>query len=133
MLIEALLPLRLRLPAGYLELEPGVPVELPDHLAQRLLKKAVDKVRIVHGDVIIEPAPPKARFVYWESADCRILGPVRPEFLAQVGTGVKNTDFWVVVLYEGQPRWVRSDRLRSKQVFDTQRPVQEIELVREAR
>jgi hypothetical protein len=114
LLIEALLPLRLRLPAGYLELEPGVPVELPDHLAQRLLKKAVDKVRIVHGDVIIESASAKARFVYWESADCRILGPARPEFLAQISAGLKSTDFWVILEFEGQPRWVRSDRLRSK-------------------
>jgi hypothetical protein len=117
LLIEALLPLRLRLPAGYLELEPGVPVELPDHLAQRLLKKAVDKVRVVHNDVIIEPASPKGRFVYWETADCRILGPACPEFLAQVGTGLKSTDFWVIVEFKGQPRWVRSDRLRSKKAF----------------
>jgi len=118
---------------GYIELEPGVPVELADHLAQRLLKKAINKVRVVHHDVRIEPASPKAHFVYWESGDCRILGPARPEFLAQIGAGLNSTDFWVIIEFEGQPRWVRSDRLRSKQAFDTQRPVQVIELIREGR
>src|SRR6185503_4058894 len=80
------------------------------------------------GSIMIEPAHTNARPIYWEDALGRILGPAKPEFLAQVGTGGKNnTNFWVVVLYEGQPGWIRSDRLRSRQSFDTQRPVQRIE------
>jgi hypothetical protein len=90
----------------------------------------MDKVRVVHSDIIIEPASPKGRPVYWESADCRIVGPACPEFLAQIGAGLKSTDFWVIVEFKGQPRWVRSDRLRSKQAFLAKRPVQIIEPIR---
>lgn len=65
--------------------------------------------------VTLEPAAPNARPVFWEQADGRILGPAIPEFLAQVGDR-----FWVVVHFDGAPRWIRSDRLRSKQAFDQQ-------------
>lgn len=129
MLIEALKPLRLRLPDGNLELGPGTSIELVDHFAQRLLRKAGGKVRIVPAEITIEPASVSARAVFWEAADGRILGPARQDFLAQVGSGMKNTDFWVIGEFEGQPRWIRSDRLRSKRAFDTQRPVQMIDFI----
>lgn len=65
--------------------------------------------------VVIEPAAPNPRPVYFEQADGLILGPAVPEFLAQAGR-----EFWVVVQYDGAPRWIRSDRLRSKPAFEHQ-------------
>ena len=47
MLIEATKPLRVRLPQGELNLEPGKPVEMADEQARRLLVKARGKVRVV--------------------------------------------------------------------------------------
>lgn len=64
MLIEALRPLLVRLPETDLKLVPGVPVELPEEQASRLLAKVPDKVRRV------EPLPPGFnQIVQWESAD----------------------------------------------------------------
>jgi hypothetical protein len=80
--------------------------------------------------ISVNPAHPRGRQMYWEDIDGRILGPVVPEHLAKVRT--RNGDsFWVIVTYDGLPRWIRSDRLRSKQAFETQRPVQTIEPIRE--
>ncbi len=45
MLIESLVPLRVKLPSGHILLTPGVPVELPREQAYRLLVKANGKVR----------------------------------------------------------------------------------------
>ena len=45
MLIEALAPLRIRLPERELSLVPGCPVNLPDTQAKRLLERAKGKVR----------------------------------------------------------------------------------------
>jgi hypothetical protein len=73
----------------------------------------------MNESITIEPAAPNARPVYWERADGSISGPARPEFLAQVGTG-PAASFWVVTTYEGQARWIRSDRLRSKRQFESQ-------------
>lgn len=109
----------------------GPPVELPDVQAKDLLERAAGQVRI--ATVVLEAASPTARPVYWQDAIGRILGPAQPEFLAQVGPGLPRTDFWVVVAWEGLPRWIRADRLRNKQAFDTQSPVRMVEPVRELR
>jgi hypothetical protein len=45
LLIEAIIPLRVKLPTGDILLTPGVPVELPREQAYRLLVKAHGKVR----------------------------------------------------------------------------------------
>ena len=45
MLIESLVPLRVKLPTGYVLLTPGVPVDLPREQGYRLLVKASGKVR----------------------------------------------------------------------------------------
>lgn len=45
MLIEAIIPLKVKLPTGDILLTPGVPVELPREQAYRLLVKANGKVR----------------------------------------------------------------------------------------
>lgn len=58
------------------------------------------------------PAAPNARGVYWEAGG-RILGPAVPEFLARNGS-----TFWIVTTFEGQPRWINADRLRSRKVFE---------------
>jgi hypothetical protein len=49
MLIEALQPLTVRLPQGEVRLVPGHPTEIPSPHAERLLAKAGDKVRALHG------------------------------------------------------------------------------------
>lgn len=126
MLIEALYPLTVRLPNGDLQMEPGQPVDLPEAYATRLLEKLPQKVRRLDARPLIEPAAPNARPVFWETADRLILGPAVPEFLAQVGA-----QFWVVVQYDGAPRWIRSDRLRSRRAFETQLTPIPFERIRE--
>ena len=64
--------------------------------------------------------------VYWEDARGVIVGPAIPEFVARVGETV-----WIVTTYEGLPRWINSDRLRSQHQFDTQSPIRTIEPVQE--
>ena len=78
------------------------------------------------NNIIIESAAPNARPIYWETGDGRILGPAVPDFLAQVGS-----DFWIVTTYETQPRWIRSDRLRSRKAFEEHAPLMPVEPVRE--
>jgi hypothetical protein len=78
--------------------------------------------------IVIEPAHPFAKLTYFEAAFGQILGPVIPEFLAKAGGY-----FWIIVTYECQTRWIRSDRLRSEQAFNTQRPVQIVEPIRETK
>ena len=80
-------------------------------------------------DTVIEPASPMAREVYWEQMDSRIIGGVKPIFLAMVGTGAAAT-FWIVVEYQGQPRWIRSERLRSRRAFQEQEQVREVQIIR---
>ncbi len=47
MLIEALQPLRVRLPEGEIRLDPGYPVDFPAAQARSLLAKAPGRVRAV--------------------------------------------------------------------------------------
>lgn len=79
--------------------------------------------------VVIEPAHPHARPIFWERNDGRIYGPAAPEFLAQVGLGLKTTDFWVVADFETQSVWIRSDRLRSRKAFEQQPEVREVKRI----
>ena len=135
MLIEALLPLLVRFPYGDLRFEPRQPIELPDAQAEKLLRKVPDKVqRVAHpaSAVVIEPAALHARPVYWQRVT-GIVGPGQPQLLARVGCGNRDKDFWVIVQYAGEYVWVRSDMLRSRQQFETQIPVREVELIREPR
>jgi hypothetical protein len=75
---------------------------------------------------VIEPASQNARPIYWESGDGRILGPAIPEFLARDGR-----TFWIVTTLEGQIRWINADQLRSKKAFEQQKPLRDVELIRE--
>jgi hypothetical protein len=68
------------------------------------------------NEILIEPAAPNARPIYWERATTEIVGPARPEFLARVGTGPK-AQYWVVAEFHGQPVWINSIVLRSKKQF----------------
>lgn len=124
MLIEASHPLTVRRSSGELRLVPGYPVELPDGEAIRLLEKANGKVRAITPPVI-EPAAQNARPIYWETGDGRILGPAVPELLAQVGS-----EFWIVTTFEGYPRWINADRLRSRKAFEEQAACREVEPIR---
>ncbi len=64
-------------------------------------------------EIVIEPAHPQARPIFWEKADGSIWGPATPEFLARVGNGPKAS-YWVVAEFEGLPVWINSAALRSK-------------------
>lgn len=75
--------------------------------------------------VTIEPAAANSRPIYWEAVDGQILGPAVPEFLAQVGK-----TFWIVTTFEGQIRWIRSDRLRSRKAFQGQPTLRVVEPIR---
>jgi hypothetical protein len=124
-------PIRYRLRNGEeLMLRPGVPMDVPDHAANQLLKKAPDKVRRVKitCPVTIEPAlkPNGSPFsaIYWETGDGLIRGPAVPEFVAKSGD-----QFWIVTSFQGRPRWIDADRLRSQKAFEEQVSVREVELI----
>ena len=74
---------------------------------------------LTSSGVVIEPAHPNVRPVYWERNNGVIYGPATVTDLAQVGTGGIE-QLWVVIESHGQLAWVRSDRLRSKQAFERQ-------------
>ena len=66
MLIEASLPLTVRLPSGPIHLKPGQPVDLPDEQAKRLLEKAPNKVRMVQdASPLVRPGVT----IEWQGAD----------------------------------------------------------------
>lgn len=131
MLIEALCPLHIRRVGGDLHLKPGVPVELPDAEAAKLLAKVPTKVRIAHdeAEVVIEPAiRPDGRPmtpVFWERLDGRITGPAAVGFFCRLGATVG-----LIVDFEGQLLWVNADLLRSQRQFEQQRPLQVVEPVK---
>ena len=115
-------------------MKPGQPVEFSETEALKLLVKAKGRVRLVEPEesVVIETASPSARPVYFERNDGVIYGPARVTDLAKVGTGATE-QFWVIVEYQGQPAWLRSDRLRSKRAFEQQVKPKPVELIREPR
>lgn len=78
--------------------------------------------------VVIEPAAPNARPIYWETGTGQILGPAVPEFLARDGR-----TFWISMTFEEQIRWINADRLRSRQAFEEQVQSTKVELVKELR
>ncbi len=128
-------PLRYRLLSGQeIMLRPGCPVEVSQPTARSLLRQVPDRVRVVADasgpEVVIEPAAPESKPVFWESSDGRIQGPAQPEFLVQVGLGLRSVDFWVIAHNGITPIWIRSDRLRSMKQFETQRPLRETKLIR---
>lgn len=130
-------PIRYRWPGGEIVLIPGQPVEVEPDRARRILAKLGDRVRAVEtlkpkDPIIIEPANPQGRPVYWERGSGEIVGPATVTYLAQVGTGAK-AHFWVIVEYAGQMICVRSDRLRSKSQFENQVKPKVVELIREPR
>ena len=120
MFVEASRPLTIRRSSGDVRLVPGHPVDLPDGEALKLIAKAHGRVRAI-TPTVIEPAATNGKPIYWEAADGRIVGPAVPECLAQVG------DDWIVTTFEGQLRWIRSDRLRSQKAFEQQAEVRKVE------
>ena len=92
-------PVVYRWPGGQIRLEPGKLVILPQERAQRLLKKACGRVRIVHNGLLRS-----ATTVYWERADGTIAGPAA---VLEVGTEA----FWICLRYNEEVIWVHCDRL----------------------
>ncbi len=66
----------------------------------------------VGSDVVVEPASPTARPVWWEDSDGNLCGPATPELLGKTGAG-EQARFWVIVTYQDASRWIQSDRLRA--------------------
>lgn len=138
MRIEALHPLHIRRASGDLHLRPGIPIDLPDEEAAKLLQKVPDKVRVVtEGGTRLEPAVTADGFplrpVYWERGDGSIVGPGQPEFFARIDCGNREEDFWLVVLFDGETVWIRSDRLRAERELSQQALPKIIEPVKEPR
>lgn len=69
---------------------------------------------------VIEPATAHARPIYFAQADGKIYGPAEVSSLAKTGSGAAE-QFWVIAKYAEQVIWVGSDKLRSRQEFDSQR------------
>ena len=61
--------------------------------------------------VVVEPAHPNARPIYWQSGKV-IVGPAVPEYLGKLGER-----FFVFVEYQGHSIPIDSDRLRSRHAF----------------
>jgi hypothetical protein len=70
--------------------------------------------------------------VYFERKDGFICGPAKVLDFMRASAGGPMRD-WLVVEYQGLWEWVLSDRLRTRKQFETQKPLREIELVREAK
>ena len=125
-----------RWPGGEVRLVPGQPVELPPERAAKLMAKAPGRVRQVvepeASEVVIEPAAPQARPVYYERNDGVIYGPAKVTDLAKTGSGGTER-FWVIVEFEGHIEWVVSDRLRSKAAFETQAKPRPFERIKDTR
>ena len=117
MLIEALAPLRVRVNGEIVSLASGQTIDLPHEKAERLLRQAGDRVRVV-------ASPP----IYWERPSTGIMGPATVEFLVKVGDSV-----WVAAQFEGHAIWINATMLRSRQQFESQCPWKTVELVRSPR
>ncbi len=109
MLIEALCPLHIRRAMGDLHLRPGIPVDLSDEEAVKLLQKVPDKVREVQPAINADGFPLNP--VYWEREDGAIDGPGQPEFISEVG---------LIVAYGSNVVTVSDETLRSKKAFESQ-------------
>jgi len=90
------------------------PVATPESL--EALDQRGDEVISGIVDVVVEPASPTAKPIYWEAMDGTWHGPVRPEYLGRTGRS-HNEQFWIIVSYSGAFRWIWADLLRSHQAF----------------
>lgn len=98
--------------------EPTVPTVTPNRSAFSHAASAIQSFEV-------QPAVSNAQPIYWETGTGHILGPAVPEFLARDGGS-----FWISTTFEGQIRWINTDRLRSRKAFLQQAEVREIELIR---
>lgn len=126
MLIESSKPLKVWLRTGSVELTPGVPTDLPEEEALLLLAKAKGKVRRV--ETVIEFASPTAKPIYWERGDMSISGPALPLFLERVGN-----DFVLVIEYRGELVSINGNTLRTRNQFESQVGLREVQSIRECR
>ncbi len=98
MLIEALKPLTVKLPARDLQLKPGCPVNLTEDWALKLLAKAPGKVRMVEPHALaFQPGD----LIHWQAMDGKTYGPAVVEHVT-----VCDGRTWAFVQYDGIDRWV---------------------------
>jgi hypothetical protein len=70
--------------------------------------------------------------VYFERNDGRIYGPATVLDFMSANAGGSKRD-WVVVEHGGFWEFVLGERLRTRKQFETQKPLREVELIREIR
>ena len=130
MLIEALTPIRIRLPSGRVVLTPGHPMHFSEEDGRKLLAKVPDEVRVVPDAAVtieptVKPDGSPLSLVYWQRHD-QIVGPGVPEFVLKDG----NT-FWIAVAFQQQPVFVNAEQLRSRRQFEIQQRLKPTELMKD--
>ncbi len=98
MLIEALKPLTVKLPAGDLQLKPGFPVNMAEDRALKLLAKAPGKVRMVQPHALTFQL---GDLIHWQTWDGKTHGPALVEHVT-----FSEGRTWAFVRYDGIDRWV---------------------------
>ena len=98
MLIEALKPLTVKLPAGDLQLKPGCPVNLAEDRALKLLAKVPGKVRMIQPHAL---AFQLGDLIRWQGMDGKVRGPAVVEHVT-----LCDWRLWAFVRYDGIERWV---------------------------
>lgn len=90
----------------------------------------------MNEEIVIEPAcrPDGSPLssVYFERNDGSIHGPAKVLEFMRASAGGPERD-WLVVEHHGIWEWVLSGRLRTRKQFETQKPLREVELIREVR
>jgi hypothetical protein len=131
--IEILEQLSIRQGGQVQSCQPGDWIVLEVRAADVLIKKASTKVKVIGRHAIEPAATPDGSplpAVYWERPTTGVIsGPANPEFFTTDEQGV----LWLALLYQEQTVWIRSEALRTRTQFEQQRPLQEMEPVREVR
>jgi hypothetical protein len=118
-MLEAIRPFTLRLHGRVQAIAQGQALELDLKDAERLLRKAPDRVRPVASPetptLLTQPVY-GVKPVYWESMDGRILGPAHVLSVTQDGK-----ELWMCLAYDASLYWIRDYLLRSRQEFEAQK------------
>jgi hypothetical protein len=117
-MLEAIRPFTLRLHGRVRCIAQGQALELEPEDAERLLRKAPNRVRPMTPP---QPLPSSSsekglKPVFWESMDGTIIGPGQILSVTQDGA-----EFWISVAYQRYLYWIRDGLLRSQEAFKAQK------------
>ena len=112
-------------------LKPGIPTEMPDTAAMKLLEQAGERVRIApasethaaineRNGLLVEPTTCRNP-VYWEGCEGDLLGPGIVTHVAKESTFMGDQRFWLCVEYRGSWRWIHESLLRSRATYEANR------------